>query len=212
MPDLAALRKDYTLAGLRRSDLAADPFQQFERWFQEAREAGVIEPNAMTLATATPEGLPSARTVLLKSFDANGFVFFTNYDSRKGHELAANPHACLVFPWLALERQVKIYGLVSQVSREDTATYFNSRPAGSRIGAWASPQSQVVASREALEEARAEAETRFGDHPIPPPPHWGGYCVAPTAIEFWQGRPSRLHDRLRYRWQRGAWLIERLAP
>ncbi len=212
MADLAALRKDYTLAGLRRADLAADPFQQFERWFQEAQDAGVIEPNAMTLATATPEGLPSARTVLLKSFDTNGFVFYTNYDSRKGHELAANPHACLVFPWLALERQVKVYGLVSQVSREETATYFNSRPVGSRIGAWASPQSQVVANREALEEARTEAETRFGDHPIPPPPHWGGYCVTPTAIEFWQGRPSRLHDRLRYRWQRGAWMIERLAP
>ncbi len=212
MADLASLRKNYTLAGLRERELAADPFRQFERWFQEAREAGVIEPNAMTLATATPDGAPSARTVLLKGFDARGFVFFTNYESRKGRELAANARACLVFPWLALERQVKIYGAVSRISREETAAYFASRPPGSQIGAWASPQSEVVAGREVLEAARRAAEERFTGQAIPPPPHWGGYRVEPTAIEFWQGRPDRLHDRLRYRQEAGAWIIERLAP
>ena len=212
MADLAALRKDYSLAGLHEHDLAPDPFQQFERWFQEARDAGVIEPNAMTLATATPDGAPSARTVLLKGIDPRGFVFFTNYESRKAGELAANARACLVFPWLALERQVKVIGSVSKVSREETTTYFDSRPEGSRLGAWASPQSEVVPDRETLEANLHAATQRFAGQPIPPPPHWGGYRVNPTSVEFWQGRPSRLHDRLRYRLADGAWLIERLAP
>ncbi|MGP1684136.1 MAG: pyridoxamine 5'-phosphate oxidase [Giesbergeria sp.] len=212
MADLASLRKDYMLAGLRKRDLSADPFQQFQRWFDEARTAGVIEPNAATLATATPDGAPSARTVLLKGYDERGFVFFTNYESRKSRELAANARACLVFPWLALERQVTITGGVSRVSREETAAYFATRPVGNQLGAWASPQSEVVADRDALESSRRAAAARFAGQVIPPPPHWGGFRISPAAIEFWQGRTDRLHDRLRYRRDSQTWIVERLAP
>lgn len=212
MTSFASLRKDYALAGLLEKDLARDPFRQFDRWFQEAEAAKVIEPNAMTLATATADGTPSARTVLLKGVDGRGFVFFTNYESRKGRELAANARASLVFPWLALERQVIVAGTVASVSREETDAYFQSRPLGSQLGAWASAQSTVVPSRASLEDNLKAIETRYAGTRVPTPPHWGGYRVAPLTVEFWQGRRNRLHDRLRYRRTGEAWVIERLAP
>lgn len=212
MTSFASLRKDYALAGLLEKDLARDPFRQFDRWFQEAEAAKVIEPNAMTLATATADGTPSARTVLLKGVDGRGFVFFTNYESRKGRELAANARASLVFPWLALERQVIVAGTVASVSREETDAYFQSRPLGSQLGAWASAQSTVVPSRASLEDNLKAIETRYAGTRVPTPPHWGGYRVAPLTVEFWQGRRNRLHDRLRYRRAGEAWVIERLAP
>jgi pyridoxamine 5'-phosphate oxidase len=212
MPDLANLRQNYTLAGLSESEMAADPFAQFDRWFAEAAAAGLVEPNAMTLATADADGFPSARTVLLKGVDARGFTFYTNYESTKGRELAANARASLVFPWLALERQVIVRGAVSQISREETETYFSSRPRGSQLGAWASAQSSRVPDRATLEAQLADITTRFADQPIPPPPHWGGLRVVPVTVEFWQGRPSRLHDRLRYRRVDPSWVIERFSP
>lgn len=212
MASLADLRKDYSLAGLLEKDLARDPFRQFDRWFAEAEAARLNEPNAMTLATADPDGTPSARTVLLKGVDGRGFVFFTNYESRKGRELAANPRATLVFPWLELERQVIVAGRVSRISREETETYFHSRPHGSQLGAWASPQSTVVTGREALEANLRAIEQRFAGSAVPPPPHWGGYRVAPETVEFWQGRRNRLHDRLRYRRTADGWTVDRLAP
>ncbi len=206
------LRKDYTLHGLSEADVAGDPFTQFERWLTEALEAGLPEPNAMTLATADVVGRPAARVVLLRGIDAGGFVWYTNYESRKGRELSANPHAALVFYWPQLERQVRVEGPVEVLDQAQSDTYFNSRPRGSRLGAWASPQSQVIAERAVLDAQLAEVEARFPGDELPRPPFWGGFRLAPEVVEFWQGRPSRLHDRLRYRRPGEAWLVERLAP
>jgi pyridoxamine 5'-phosphate oxidase len=207
------MRRDYTGRGpLLESDLAADWCTQFSRWFGEAAEAGLPEPNAMIVATADPQGRPSGRTVLLKGVDGRGFTFFTNHTSRKGVEALANPYASLVFPWHPMQRQVVVCGSVERVDRAETEAYFASRPRGSRLGAWASPQSQVVPDRAAVEAALAEARERFGDGEIPAPPHWGGLRVVPTTVEFWQGGSSRLHDRLRFRETAAGWITERLAP
>jgi pyridoxamine 5'-phosphate oxidase len=208
---IADIRQEYMRTGLAEKDAAADPFKQFDRWFHDALQAELPLPNAMTLATATAAGRPAARAVLLKGVDAGGFVFYTNYASRKARELAANPHAALVFVWTELERQVRIEGAIEKVSAEESDAYFASRPLGSRLGAWASPQSMVLPSRLALATKVAAIVLRYGKHP-PRPPHWGGYRVLPEAIEFWQGRRSRLHDRLLYTKQAGGWKIERLAP
>ncbi|MCU0491855.1 MAG: pyridoxamine 5'-phosphate oxidase [Chloroflexaceae bacterium] len=205
-------RKEYTLHGLYEFDLHPSPFMQFHAWFEQAR-GGMAEPNAMTLATATADGRPSARTVLLKGYDEHGFVLYTNYESRKGMELQQNPWAALLFYWPHLERQVRIEGRVGQVEAAESDAYFQSRPAGSRLGAWASPQSQVIASREVLEQNLEQLTARYGDENISRPPHWGGYRVSPLRFEFWQGRPNRLHDRLCYVLNSdGTWRIERLAP
>lgn len=209
---LADLRRDYALAGLTEKDLAKDPFRQFEKWFQEAEAAKVHEPNAMTLATASREGRPSARTVLLKGLDGRGFLFFSNYESRKGRELDANPQATLVFPWLVLERQVLIEGAVTKVAREESETYFHSRPRASQLGAWVSQQSSVIPGRALLEDSMKALETKYAGQEVPLPPHWGGWRLIPETVEFWQGRRSRLHDRLRYRRNKDGWTIERLAP
>ncbi len=207
---MADLRRDYALAGLAEGDLAATWLEQFDRWFGEA--AGLVEPNAVVLATATPDGVPSARTVLLKDYDERGLVVFTNLTSRKGREALANPRATLLFAWVELERQVVVEGAVEQVSREETEAYFRSRPRGSRLGAWTSHQSSVIPGREVLEQRQAELEERYADQDVPVPDFWGGLRVVPTAVEFWQGRPSRLHDRLRYRLAGDAWVVERLSP
>ena len=211
--NIADIRKDYQLQTLLETDIAADPFIQFGRWWDDALKSELDEVNAMTLATASLTGLPDARIVLLKSFTDDGFVFFTNYSSQKGRELAENPRACLVFFWKELERQVRITGSVAKVSEGESNEYFNSRPAGSRIGAWSSPQSSVIDSREIIEKNIANIEEQFTGTEITRPPHWGGYIVEPTVIEFWQGRTNRLHDRLQYsKMQDGSWKIERLAP
>lgn len=213
---VADLRIEYRRGGLDESQVDADPFAQFAIWFAEARTAALPEPNAMTLATATPEGIPSARIVLLKEVDERGFVFYTNYESQKGRELAGNPRAALTFYWAELERQVRINGTVARVSREESRRYFDSRPLGSRLAASLSHQSSVIPGRAALEAAwsRVAAEHEADpERPVPLPDDWGGYRVAPDSIEFWQGRPSRLHDRLRYgRQDDGSWRIERLSP
>jgi pyridoxamine 5'-phosphate oxidase len=210
-PEPAWMRRDYGRAGLARADLADDWLTQFQRWFAEAVAAGLPEPNAMVAATADSAGRPSARTVLLKGYDERGLVFYTNYESRKGRDLTENPRASLLFPWHPLRRQVRIEGLVTRISHEETAEYFSSRPYGSRIGAWASRQSAVVRSREELDARYEELAARWPEDP-PVPDFWGGYRVAPVELEFWQGQLDRMHDRLRYRRTRPGWVLERLAP
>jgi len=212
-PDLASLRAEYQLAGLEEADLAPDPYAMFRGWFEGARAAGVLEPNAMVLSSVSVDGQPSSRTVLLKGLTDLGFVFFTNYESRKGRDLADNPAVALLFGWYPLQRQIRVEGDAAQVTREETESYFATRPRDSQLGAWASPQSDEVGSRADLDAAYAAAVERFGDGPILCPPHWGGYRVLPSSVEFWQGRPGRLHDRLRYRHSPDTqWLVERLAP
>ena len=213
MITLADLRKSYTLGSLTETEVDPDPIVQFERWFEHAVKSEVPEPNAMTLATVSADHRPSARIVLIKGVDARGFTFFTNYESRKGHDLAANPHASLLFHWIELERQVRIEGRVEKTTAAESDAYFHSRPLNSRIGAWASEQSQVIESRAVLEAREKAISAQYGEHP-PRPPHWGGYRLIPDAMEFWQGRPSRLHDRLLYTRavEGGDWQIARLSP
>ncbi len=212
MKDIADLRKEYDLAGLTEADAGSDPFALFRRWFDQAVSGNLSDPNAMILATATPDGAPSARAVLLKALDDRGFTFFTNYDSRKGEEMAANPRAALVFLWHPLERQIRIEGTVEVVTAAESDEYYVKRPLGSRLGAWASPQSAVISGREVLEQAHAELLARFADGNPPRPPNWGGYRVLPAVIEFWQGRRSRLHDRIRFARTATGWTRDRLAP
>jgi pyridoxamine 5'-phosphate oxidase len=207
------MRRDYAGGELDEADLAGNWPTQFGRWLADAADAGLPEPNAMVVATADVTGRPSARTVLLKGYDEAGFVFFTNYQSRKGTELAANPYASVVFPWFAMFRQVLVVGSVERTSRAETEAYFATRPRGAQLGAWASPQSRSLSGRAELQEAWRAAERDFGDDPVPAPPHWGGFRVVPETVEFWQGRTSRLHDRLRFRRSDpDGWIVERLAP
>jgi pyridoxamine 5'-phosphate oxidase len=211
---IADLRKEYTLGGLNETDLEPNPFKQFERWFDDAvAEKRIVEANAMTVATASAGARPSARIVLLKNFGADGFVFYTNYDSQKGLELAENPHAALLFHWAPLERQVRISGMVGKVERRESEAYFRSRPRETQLGAWASRQSTVIESRKVLDKQLEEAQLRYQNEDVALPPYWGGYRVVPQEFEFWQGRKSRLHDRLCYTLQpNGRWLIARLSP
>jgi pyridoxamine 5'-phosphate oxidase len=211
--DPAASRYEHIGKGLRRSDLNPDPIKQFANWFSTAIETGIRDVNAMSLATAGRNAKPSVRIVLLKGFDEDGFVFFTNYESEKGKQLEANPYAALGFYWIELDRQIRISGKVDKTSREESQTYFHSRPVGSQLSAWASRQSAVLDGRRVLDARMEEINERFADKPVPLPPHWGGYRLKPDNMEFWQGRPNRLHDRFRYtRQSDGSWLIERLAP
>jgi len=209
---IADIRRDYKKATLSEDKVDPNPFRQFGFWWDEALRAEIDEVNAMTLATVSAEGRPSARIVLLKGYDDQGFVFYTNYESRKGQELALRPEASLLFFWKELERQVRIEGPCEKVSAEESDAYFQSRPAGSRIGAWASPQSRVISSRDLLDQQIIEIENRFDGREIPRPAHWGGYRVVPRQVEFWQGRPSRLHDRILYTREADNWIISRLAP
>ena len=210
--DLADFRKEYSDRGLHREELNADPVAQFSQWFSHATELGVHEPNAMTLATVDETGMPYQRTVLLKYFDANGFVFFTNYGSRKSKQIAANPKCSLLFPWITLERQVIIQGSAEKISSAESLRYFTSRPRESQIGAWVSNQSEVITSRKFLMQKLAEIKDKFQHGEIPLPSFWGGYRVVPTTIEFWQGGPAQLHDRFPYQKSGSGWEIERLSP
>ena len=210
---IADLRKNYTLAGLRRVELESDPIAQFQNWLQQALDAQLVEPTAMTLATADRNGRPSARIVLLKGLDARGFIFFTNYESRKAQELTENPQAALTFYWADLERQVCIAGQVTRIGRDESEAYFMSRPRGSRLAAWASKQSEIVRDRAELEQKWDQLEKKYPNKDVPMPPYWGGYVLSPDRIEFWQGRANRLHDRFRYtRNPDKSWQIERLSP
>ncbi len=211
MSDLAGLRREYTAHGLRRADLDPDPIRQFGLWFTAAVEAGISEVNAMTLATVSRENRPTARVVLLKGYNQTGFVFYTNYGSEKGRHLERNSQAALVLLWKELERQIRIEGVAEKISREESTRYFHSRPRGSQLGAIVSPQSEVIDSREVLEAKLAEIEKRYAGE-IPLPPNWGGFIVHPERMEFWQGRPNRLHDRFRYTREGGSWRLDRLAP
>lgn len=212
--DIASLRRSYSLQSLEENQVNPNPFEQFKTWFEQAVAGQITEPNAMTLATVNADGRPSARTVLLKGFDERGFVFYTNYLSRKGQEIADNPFGALLFCWLDLERQIRIEGKIEKVSAEESLAYFITRPKGSQIGAWASPQSQVIHGRKVLEDKQAElAETYASSESLPLPPHWGGYVIQPDYFEFWQGRESRLHDRVIYsKNSDNEWVINRLAP
>ena len=213
MSTIADIRTDYRQRSLSEHDVQPDPLQQFGVWWDEAISSRIEEVNAMTLATASVDGLPAARIVLMKGYDQRGFMFFTNYESFKGQQLAENPRACLVFFWKELERQVRITGLVEKLSEKESDEYFNSRPEGSRLGAWVSPQSQVIENRQWLDIEEAKKKDEFSGKEIARPAHWGGYLVKPVIVEFWQGRPSRLHDRIQYTLgEKGEWLIERLAP
>ncbi len=210
---IADLRRNYTIAGLSEADAATSPIDQFKTWFQQAVDANFPEPNAMTLATISSEGKPSARIVLLKDVDDRGFVFYTNYESAKGQHLLENPDAALVFFWIELERQVRVEGKVEKVSATESDAYFRTRPRGSQLGAWVSKQTEVIASRQVLESKLEQLEQKYAGKEIPRPPHWGGFRVIPSEFEFWQGRPNRLHDRLRYRLaEDGNWIRERLSP
>ena len=211
-PSIADIRKDYTAQTLLESDVDKNPIVQFKEWWDEAIASEILEPNAMTLATASSDGLPAARIVLLKDLSEEGFVFYTNYQSYKAVQLGENPKACLVFHWKELERQVRIVGFVQKVAAAESDTYYHSRPVKSQIAAWASPQSRPIQNRQWLEEEYKKKEEELGTAEIPRPPHWGGYAVKPVIIEFWQGRRSRLHDRIQYTLEEGAWKIERLAP
>ncbi|MER5773700.1 pyridoxamine 5'-phosphate oxidase [Streptomyces sp. NPDC002039] len=211
--DPAAMRKQYRSQLVDVDSLADDPMAQFSLWFQEAADANLFEPNAMVVSTATPDGRPSSRTVLLKQFDERGFVFFTNHGSRKGRELDANPYASLLFPWHPIARQVIVTGTAARIGRDETAAYFRSRPHGSQLGAWASEQSRVIGSRAELDRRYAELAERYPEgEQVPVPPEWGGLRVVPDAVEFWQGHENRLHDRLRYVREGGKWRVERLCP
>ncbi len=210
--NLADLRKEYSDRGLSRSEMNADPVAQFAIWFDHATAAGVYEPNAMTLATVDDTGMPCQRTVLLKSIDGDGFVFFTNYQSRKAAQMAGNPQVSLLFPWITLERQVIVQGGVEKIDRAESQEYFSTRPRESQIGAWVSNQSEVIPSREFLTQKLAAIRERFAESEIPLPPFWGGYRVVPSRIEFWQGGPARLHDRFLYWRDADAWRMERLSP
>lgn len=212
MPSIADIRKEYKMQTLLESDVDADPVLQFGKWWDEAVRSDIDELNAMTLATATADGIPSARIVLLKEYNHEGFVFFTNYKSRKGNELEENPQACLVFFWKELERQVRVCGPVKKISASASDAYFSSRPKESQLGAWASEQSTVIGERAVIEKRSAQYREQFANDNIPRPDWWGGYLVKPQIIEFWQGRPGRLHDRIRYSLEKGLWKIERLAP
>jgi pyridoxamine 5'-phosphate oxidase len=210
--DIGDLRQNYTKSGLSREDLKDNPFDQFQFWFNQAMEAKIDEPNAMVVATADKNGIPSSRTVLLKAFDKRGFVFYTNYESKKAHDISENPYASLTFLWLGLERQINVIGKVEKVSTTESLKYFLSRPLGSRFGAWTSPQSRIITNRSLLEKKLDEMKRKFSDGKVPLPDFWGGYRVVPSEVEFWQGRPSRLHDRFKYKLIEGEWHVDRYAP
>ncbi|MCX6144922.1 MAG: pyridoxamine 5'-phosphate oxidase [Ignavibacteriales bacterium] len=210
--DLARVRKEYSRHSLDELDVDLNPFVQFQQWFEQAVNAELPEPNAMALATATPDGRPSTRMVLLKGFDERGFVFYTNYEGRKSIDLAANPQAAVLFFWVELERQVRIEGTVEKTSKQESEEYFKTRPLESRLSAWASKQSSIIPSRSFLEQKMSDLEHRYGNREIPLPPFWGGFRIQPQVFEFWQGRENRLHDRVRYMRQGGVWQIERLSP